>query len=443
MSDAAANLDAELKWFFQVLEARMHAHFGRVGKIKEPLRLPPPALPEHGSAYSRLVREHGFGVRERLVLMLAFAPHLRPALLDPLFTRNSTYDRQFTEFGGVQTPQGGFAPTLETALFLLAGDSLDSRIEALGLFEPEHPFIRLAILDLAVDPSLPPGQRYLRPTASALHVLLTGEAWRPRFGHQFPARRLTTCLIWDDLVLSTEARSRVEEVVAWMDHGRTLLEDWDLGRHLKPGYRALFTGPPGTGKTLTATLLGKRTGRDVYRVDLSMVVSKYIGETEKNLEGIFTHAEERDWLLFFDEADALFGKRTDVRDSHDRYANQETSYLLQRVEDFPGVVILATNLQDNIDSAFLRRFQTVVHFAIPLGADGARLWQQGFGERCKPAADVDFTELSERFRISGGAMMNVVRFCALRAVQRGDASVPMRDIEEGIRRELQKEGRTA
>ena len=130
-----------------------------------------------------------------------------------------------------------------------------------------------------------------------------------------------------------------------------------MRKRVKPGYRALFHGPPGTGKTLTATLLGKHTGRPVFRIDLSRVVSKYIGETEKNLSRLFDKAEHKDWILFFDEADALFGKRTEIRDAHDKYANQEVAYLLQRIESYAGLVILATNQRGNIDEAFLRRFQ--------------------------------------------------------------------------------------
>src|SRR5690606_11585436 len=129
---------------------------------------------------------------------------------------------------------------------------------------------------------------------------------------------------------------------------------WDMRQLIKPGYRTLFYGPPGTGKTLTAMLLGKEFQRNVFRIDLSQVVSKYIGETEKNLEKIFQRAANKEWILFFDEADALFGKRTSVKDAHDRYANQEVSYLLQRVEDFPGLVILASNYKNNIDKAFVR-----------------------------------------------------------------------------------------
>ena len=136
-------------------------------------------------------------------------------------------------------------------------------------------------------------------------------------------------------------KGEIEQIKIWLTYNADLLQDSNLSRKIKPGYRALFYGPPGTGKTLTASLLGKQFNKEVYRIDLSQVVSKYIGETEKNLEKVFSKAENKDWILFFDEADALFGKRSNVQNAHDKYANQEVSYLLQRVEDFPGLIILA------------------------------------------------------------------------------------------------------
>jgi len=188
---------------------------------------------------------------------------------------------------------------------------------------------------------------------------------QPTFSAEFLARKIGTELQWSDLVLPESTLEAIEEVKRWVLHGDTLLRDWGLRHRLHPGFTCLFHGPPGTGKTLSACLLGKHCGCDVYKVDLSMIVSKYIGETEKNLARIFDAAENKHWILFFDEADALFGKRTRVDDAHDRYANQEVSFLLQRIEEFAGVVILASNFKTNIDDAFLRRFHNVVEFPMP------------------------------------------------------------------------------
>jgi SpoVK/Ycf46/Vps4 family AAA+-type ATPase len=173
------------------------------------------------------------------------------------------------------------------------------------------------------------------------------------------AKTVTTDKNWIDLKFSENILSKLDGVKSEF----SLFSKGDnKEKKLNRGYRALFFGPPGTGKTLAATLIGKETGREVLRVDLSMLISKYIGETEKNLELLFARAEDKNWILFFDEADALFGKRTNVRDAHDKYANQEVSYLLSRIESYEGLVILASNSKANIDEAFKRRFHMFVEF---------------------------------------------------------------------------------
>lgn len=166
---------------------------------------------------------------------------------------------------------------------------------------------------------------------------------------------------WDDLALPAGTLSLIREIEHWIRHNDTLLNPWGK-RRIAPGYRALFYGPTGTGKTLAATLLGKHTAKDVFRVDLSRVVSKYVGETEKNLSRLFDKAEKQNWILFFDEADALFSKRTDIRDAHDKRANQEVAYLLQRIESYNGLVILASNQRANLDDALVRCLQNIIQF---------------------------------------------------------------------------------
>ena len=174
--------------------------------------------------------------------------------------------------------------------------------------------------------------------------------------------RLTTTLTWRDSNLPTEVRSKINEIIKWCEASADPLKSWGIERKLKPGYRTLFYGASGTCKTLTATLLGKYSNNEVYKIDLSLAISKYIGETEKNLGKLFDKAKNKDWILFFDEADALFGKRTKVQDTHDRYANLEVSYLLKRMEDYPGLVILSTNYKKDIDEAFLRGFNLIIEF---------------------------------------------------------------------------------
>jgi SpoVK/Ycf46/Vps4 family AAA+-type ATPase len=232
------------------------------------------------------------------------------------------------------------------------------------------------------------------------------------------------------------------EVKDWLLYSDLILNEWELDNKLKPGYRVLFYGPPGTGKTMAASLLGKATNRPVFRVDLSLVVSKYIGETEKNLGQLFDEAEHKDWILFFDEADALFGKRTSTKGANDRYANQEVAYLLQRIEDFSGLVVLATNIQTNIDEAFSRRFQSMIHFPKPGKKERKLLWERLFQDTFELESAINLETLSDDYELSGGEMINVLRYCALEAAKRNKKIIELNDIIIGVRREYNKSNKT-
>jgi SpoVK/Ycf46/Vps4 family AAA+-type ATPase len=246
---------------------------------------------------------------------------------------------------------------------------------------------------------------------------------------------------WADLVLGAEVREQIAELKDWIEHHGTLRDGWGMGRKLRPGYRALFHGPPGTGKTLTATLLGKYTGRKVFRIDLSTVVSKFIGETEKNLANLFDRAHHKQWILFFDEADALFGKRTSVRDAHDRFANQEVSYLLQRVEEFDGLVILASNFKANIDDAFLRRFNAIIRFPFPDEAERAAIWRTSLPAHAEFEDGLDLPAMLARFELAGGSIINVVQHVCISSITRGSAVIRLADALRSIQREVEKEGK--
>lgn len=178
----------------------------------------------------------------------------------------------------------------------------------------------------------------------------------------FPSHFISTDLEWNDLNLQEKTIAEIKEIELWLNHNDTLLKDWGMKKKIKSGFRVLFYGPPETGKTIAACVLGKYTNRNVFRIDLSQMVSKYIGETEKNLSLLFEKALNKNWILFFDEADALFGKRSNVRDAHDKYANQEVSFLLQKIEAHPGLIILSSNFKTNIDNSYIRRFDAVIEF---------------------------------------------------------------------------------
>ena len=444
MQSNAAALDRELAWFYQVLDTRIKLHFGHDCSYSEIDEVEPPALEGDASIYAQFVSHYRMNSAERLLLLLALIPHVRPQLLDVFFTKNSDNARDFTEFGGRNSHSfQGFLPTGETAMFLLAGSNLDRRLKFCALFEADHFFYQHKILQLKNrGENDPPMNGFVMLADEVRDILMTGKINRPVFSSDFPAKQVTTHLEWEDLVLDPQTLDQVLEIKAWIDYEQVLFNELGMGNKIKPGYRSLFFGPSGTGKTLTASLLGKITGRDVYKIDLSMVVSKYIGETEKNLEKVFAKAEHMDWLLFFDEADALFGKRTAVNDAHDRYANQEVSYLLQRVEDYPGVVILASNLRSNLDDAFTRRFQSIIHFPMPRQTERLRLWQSAFPEKMKLDEDVRLSEIAAKYELAGGAIINVVRFAVLAALRRNADKISLSEIREGISKELQKSGRS-
>lgn len=262
----------------------------------------------------------------------------------------------------------------------------------------------------------------------------------PTFNNDFPATILTTKMDWDDLILAKETKLKIKEIIIWLSHNKTLMKDWDIGKKLKPGYRVLFHGPPGTGKTLTATLLGKQNGQDVYKIDLSAIISKYIGETEKNLGRIFDKAENKDWILLFEETDALFGKRTQIKDTHDRYANQEVAYLLQRIEEYHGLVILASNFISNIEEAFIRRFHTIIYFPMPKSNERLQLWRKAFPKKINLMEDVSLKQLSEKYELSGAAIMNIVQYVCHNAVLKQRLNLSSKEIIEGIQREINKSG---
>jgi SpoVK/Ycf46/Vps4 family AAA+-type ATPase len=274
-----------------------------------------------------------------------------------------------------------------------------------------------------------------------VELLTVGKISKPRFSIDFPAEYIETEMEWDDLVLHPNTRQQIREMQHWITHSETLLYHWGMKKKIKPGYRALFYGPPGTGKTLTATVLGKYTGKDVFRIDLSRVVSKYIGETEKNLSRLFDKAENKNWILFFDEADALFGKRTDIRDAHDKYANQEIAYLLQRIEGYNGLVILATNQRGNIDDAFTRRFQAIVHFPMPNQEERYEIWQKTFPPQINLAENIEWRQVAARYELSGAGILNVTHFCAIEFLSDQSSCLDLKRLEAAIRREYIKEGK--
>lgn len=424
-----------IEWFNQVLTVAIQLYFHQESEYKQLKDVYPP----RNGWMEAVTGQTDTNFEERIVIMLALMPHICPQILDIFFVQNKNFDRQYTEFGGWKgLSHGGFLPTGETASFILAGEDVEKRKEVIHMFSKSHWFYGKNILRLeGAGEGEPLLSSQLRVSEEFLSRVQLDVEYKPDYTTGFPAKRITTELDWEDMVLDYQVTTELEEINTWISSGKTIMEDWGLSRILKAGYRSLFYGPPGTGKTLAATLLGKKNNMDVYRIDLSMIVSKYIGETEKNLAKVFDLAENRNWILFFDEADALFGKRTSTNTSNDRHANQEVAYLLQRIEDFPGMVILATNLRSNIDEAFSRRFQSVIYFPMPTEELRAEIWRKmlkGWPEN----VDEDLITMAARTELSGGSIANVVRRCALATVNQKNQSLDKLILKNALQKEKLK-----
>ncbi len=247
---------------------------------------------------------------------------------------------------------------------------------------------------------------------------------------------------WEDLVLPRTTLQRVKEISLAIRNRHVVYSEWGFERRISSGkgLKALFAGSSGTGKTMSAGIIARELGLDLYKIDLSGIVSKYIGETEKNLDRIFRAAKCSNAILFFDEADALFGKRSEVKDAHDRYANIEVAYLLQKIEDYDGVVILASNLSKNIDEAFSRRMHYVVEFPLPDENDRERLWRDMFPPEMPLGTDVDFQFLARKFPIAGGDIRNVALDAAFMAAQ-DSKIVTMKQLARALARQMTKQGK--
>jgi hypothetical protein len=256
------------------------------------------------------------------------------------------------------------------------------------------------------------------------------------------ARRIQPVASWDDLVLPDATEEQIRELTARARHRDKVIGEWGMGggNSRRLGITALFAGDSGTGKTMSAEVLAGDLGFDLYVIDLSTVVDKYIGETEKNLDRIFTEADRVNGVLLFDEADALFGKRSEVKDARDRYANVEVAYLLQRMESFDGLAILTTNLRANVDEAFIRRLDAIVDFALPEEEHRRLLWDRNLPEAVPKDEDIDLEFLARRFKLSGGDIRNICVAAAYLAAAEG-RSMSMSDLIRATEREYQKLGR--
>lgn len=433
----ARDLERDLDWLSTVIDRRIKSHFN--GDI--PFRiaeLPPPDLAESDSPWAAFLVENEVGPALRIIFALALVPHLRPQLLDVLWLRHEVTQRGFTEFGGAAAPSGGaFLPTGQTAAFLLAGDDLAARFEVMRLIDEEALLGRGGVVrftgiedggswlfcPLAIDPDW-------------LRRFTTGGGGEVIFAGDLPVRRLATELEWKDLILPAPVLADVEDIARWVDRDANAPER--RGR----GYTALFHGPPGSGKRLAAALLGRRAGVPVLRVDLSQVLSKYVGETEKNIARLFERAARRRAFLFFEDGEGLFGRIGANPDENTAApAPLDAGLLLAHLDQFEGLAILSTWSRDRADTALLRRLDAVIHFAPPRADERLRLWQAAVPANSRLESTIDLRRIAERHELGGAAIHRIVRQSLLRAIERGEETILGADLEDGIRKEYVKEGR--
>lgn len=431
-------LQKEFNWLSDFIDMRLNNFFDPEKYLNYTQE--PPSLEGDDSNLASYFNSSTKDVVERMIIDVALATYFRPELFDRFLIKNKPIDKPFTEFGGIYRDKNKFTPTLGTIAFIYYGDDLTNKFLFQNYLDDDHSFKRNnVVLFEDLDQTNSILTKTMKLGDEFLSSISTGNKYKPNYTLDFPANLLTTAFEWEDLVLDQSIHLEIDTINAWLKYNGEITEDKLLSKKMNLGYKCLFYGPPGTGKTLTASLIGKQHKLDVYRIDLSQMISKYIGETEKNLGKIFDMAENKNWILFFDEAESLFSKRTTVGDSKDKFANQQTAYLLQRIEQYNGLVILATNLKPNIDQAFSRRLQSFVNFSMPNASQRKKIWSK-FLEGIAQIPDSDLGKLSKSYELSGGSIKNVIQFAWLSSKSK-NRNIELNDLLLGVRREFNKHGK--
>lgn len=435
LTNNSTNLGKEIQWLNNCLRTRLasisHNKEWEYRTIEE---VPMPDLNPEESAYATFVNEHQLNFAERLLLLLSLLPHVHPQGLRPFKTEHNDFLLVDTKINGFYLPTG------ETAMFLLASFDLSSHLVYQHLFESDHLFYKKNVLYLASPvENAPANSGILKISKSYLDLFTFNKFRKPKFSQEFPAHLLDTSLEWEDLILNDGTGKKLDEIKAFVQYESALRNDFGLNKHLKLGYRCLFYGPSGTGKSLAAALIGKELNKEVYRIDLSSVISKYIGETSKNLNNLFNQAEDKGWILFFDEGDALFAQRTDTSknsgNANAQYANQDVAFLLQRIENYNGLVIVATNFKQNIDEAFKRRFQLLIHFTPPKEEAGLRIWEKNLPDKLILDPNIHLHEIAKQYSFTAATIINIIQKLSLIAVQKTEPIISKDEFIRVLERE--------
>ncbi len=398
---------------------------------------------EAKSTLYKLCFDLKLSLADKLLLVLAYTAQFKPALLDPLLAHKVESKTRYREYGGViDSTDGKLVPTLQTAVYLLAGQD---DVKAGIYYETlrNSPLFAEQVLRLRPVKSDQDHPLYhtLELNLAYYHFLTNGKKPKYEESEDFPAYLLQTNKNFEDLILKATTLEHLQAPMNFVRYYDALFADQDTLRIIKPGYVVMLYGPPGTGKTMTAAVMGKALDVDVYAVNLSRIVSKYIGETEKNLEKVFNLLSDKRCILFFDEADALFGKRTEVSDAKDRYANQEVAYLLQKIEQFPGLVILASNFRQNLDDAFKRRIINSILIPPPDQELRTILWQRSIPPAFRYEEEDMPARLAERYSLTGANIANIIKLSCIEALSQGSSILSTPILEHHIKFELIKEGK--
>ncbi len=438
-------LAKEFEWLKGLFDAR-EKEYSENNFIMQPLdSIGIPALTDEKGPFTHLAHKLKLELAERVLLLLTLETHYQPLFIRERISKYNAENKElFFALGYYRDPfSNNFYPTLQTLLFLCCGKNPAAWRKCEQEVIHHGKLLKEQILTLRdPDERSRIGNRntYIIDLAPEyVEYLLHGQKPRPDFGRAFPAKWVTTNLDWEHLVLNNLTKAEISDVMDWVEYGSEVLSRSD--NKINKSFPCLFYGPPGTGKSFTAKLIGKKYGKDVFRIDLSMIVSKYIGETEKNLAQLFDRADGKDWILFFDEADSLFGKRTGISDSKDKWANLEMSYLLQRMEEFEGLCILATNLKHNLDPAMTRRFQSLIYFPWPKPDERALIWEKSLPPGFAYPLTISYEKLS-RYDFSGAGIANIIKASCVKAAKRGDYILNTEDISRFIRIEYAKDNRT-
>ncbi|MFN6944056.1 MAG: ATP-binding protein [Cytophagaceae bacterium] len=441
VTDNLTALGEGINWLSQIIRFRCDKTKENRGNIFEKIA----DIPELSmkTSLGKLALAYQLSNAEKLLLLLTYTAQFKPGILDVFLLPNKETRMRTREYGGVvDNTDGKFVPTLQTLIFLLAGQN-DTKAgiyfqQIMGSILFKEQIIKRKSIKPGFDHPL---HQVIELDLAYYNYLNTGK--KPHFeeSEDFPATLLTTSKTLEDLILKPATMEQLQGPMNFVKYYDTLFGDEENKRILRPGYVVMLYGPPGTGKTMTVSVIGKFLNVEVYAVNLARVVSKYIGETEKNLEKIFNKLEGKKCILFFDEADALFGKRTEVQDAKDRYANQEVAYLLQKIEQFQGLVILASNFKQNLDDAFKRRILTSIFIPPPDKELREILWNKAVPPAFSYEPEDLPVKLAEKHSLTGANIANVIKLSCIEAISRQSYTLTKGILEPFIQQELLKEGK--